>query len=56
MTGSYVYPFLMTGCFYIIGAIMCAILLFIHHHKDITETKVEVILEADEIGKQNGKV
>ncbi|CAG2225615.1 SLC16A14 [Mytilus edulis] len=56
MTGSYVYPFLMTGCFYIIGAIMCAILLFIHHHKDITETRVEIVLEADEVGKQNGKV
>ncbi|VDI47110.1 Hypothetical predicted protein [Mytilus galloprovincialis] len=56
MTGSYVYPFLMTGCFYIIGAIMCAILLFIHHHQDITETRVEIVLEADEVGKQNGKV
>lgn len=55
MTGSYIYPFLMTGCFYIIGVIMCAILLFIHHN-GIAETTVEVVLEADDACKQNGKV
>ncbi|XP_052061338.1 monocarboxylate transporter 12-like isoform X1 [Mytilus californianus] len=55
MTGSYIYPFLMTGCFYIIGVIMCAILLFIHHN-GIAETTVEVVLEADDVCKQNGKV
>ncbi|CAC5390499.1 unnamed protein product [Mytilus coruscus] len=55
MTGSYIYPFLMTGCFYIIGVIMCAILLFVHHN-GIGETTFEVVLEADDVCKQNGKV